>query len=90
VLSGQTARQTDRQQTNKKGIAIMSPSDDEKHVGAQLETHISGADDFTNLKDDTIRVDLQNEHELTVKEVFTKHPALVFWAFYWAMAGVGW
>ncbi|KAL7793211.1 hypothetical protein V8C37DRAFT_378795 [Trichoderma ceciliae] len=67
----------------------MSSSDDEKRAGAPLETHISSIDD-ANPKVDTIRVDIQLEHELTVKEVFVKHPALVFWAFYWAMAGVGW
>ncbi|KAM0258478.1 hypothetical protein ACHAQJ_003817 [Trichoderma viride] len=68
----------------------MGPSDDEKHIGAPLESHISGVEDIANPKDDTIRVDIQNEHELSVKEVFVKHPALVFWSFYWAMAGVGW
>ncbi|RFU81642.1 maltose permease [Trichoderma arundinaceum] len=67
----------------------MGSSDDEKRVGVALETHVSGIDD-ANPKDDTVRVDLQLEHQLTVKEVFIKHPALVFWAFYWAMAGVGW
>ncbi|KAL7945180.1 general substrate transporter [Trichoderma barbatum] len=67
----------------------MGSSDDEKHSGAALERHISGIDD-ANPKDDTVRVDLQREHELTVKEVFFNHPALVFWAFYWAMTGVGW
>lgn len=68
----------------------MGLSEDEKRVGAPLETHVSGVDDFSSPKDETVRVDLQREHELTVKEVFVKHPALVFWAFYWAMAGVGW
>ncbi|EHK39945.1 hypothetical protein TRIATDRAFT_42157 [Trichoderma atroviride IMI 206040] len=68
----------------------MGLSEDEKRVGAPLETHVSGVDDFSSPKDETVRVDIQREHELTVKEVFVKHPALVFWAFYWAMAGVGW
>ncbi|KAL7961106.1 general substrate transporter [Trichoderma compactum] len=67
----------------------MGSSDDEKHSGAALEAHISVVDDL-NPKDDTVRVDIQREHELTVKEVFVNHPALVFWAFYWAMSGVGW
>jgi hypothetical protein len=67
----------------------MGSSDDEKHSGAALEAHISGIEDV-NPKDDTVRVDIRNEHELTVKDVFKHHPALVFWAFYWAMSGVGW
>ncbi|KAH6608913.1 maltose permease [Trichoderma cornu-damae] len=67
----------------------MGSSEDEKRAGAPLEAHISGIDDV-NPKDDTVRVDIQREHELTVKEVFVQHPALVWWAFYWAMAGVGW
>lgn len=67
----------------------MGSSEDEKHIGTTLETHISGVDDVSP-KDETVRVDIQLEHQLTVKEVFVKHPALVWWAFYWAMTGVGW
>lgn len=28
--------------------------------------------------------------ELTLRRVFRDHPALVWWSFYWAMAGVAW
>jgi hypothetical protein len=27
---------------------------------------------------------------MTVKDVFKNHPMVVWWAFYWAMSGVGW
>lgn len=30
------------------------------------------------------------EHELTLRKVLRNHPALVWWSFYWAMAGVAW
>ena len=29
-------------------------------------------------------------HELTLRKVLRDHPALVWWSFYWAMAGVAW
>lgn len=47
----------------------MGLSEDEKRVGAPLETHVSGVDDFSSPKDETVRVDIQREHDLTVKEV---------------------
>jgi hypothetical protein len=28
--------------------------------------------------------------ELTLRKVLRHHPALVWWSFYWAMAGVAW
>ncbi|KOS18026.1 General alpha-glucoside permease [Escovopsis weberi] len=43
-----------------------------------------------HFKQDGILVDIRHEHELTVRQVFIRHPALVLWSFYWAMAGVGW
>lgn len=32
----------------------------------------------------------QQEHNLTLKTVFTNHKAVVWWCFYWAMCAVGW
>lgn len=29
-------------------------------------------------------------YELTLRKVLRDHPALVWWSFYWAMAGVAW
>jgi hypothetical protein len=29
-------------------------------------------------------------HELTLRKVLRDHPVLVWWSFYWAMAGVAW
>ena len=37
-----------------------------------------------------IRADNELEHQLSLKDVFVRHPILVWWSFYWAMAGVGW
>lgn len=54
-----------------------------------LETRVTGVEDVLQAKD-ALRQDNKAEHELTVKQVFTQHPALVWWIFYWAMAGVGW
>jgi len=30
------------------------------------------------------------EHQLTLKEVWKNHPALIGWSFYWSMCAVGW
>jgi len=32
----------------------------------------------------------EQEKQTTVRDVFTKHPRLAWWIFYWAMAAVGW
>ena len=32
----------------------------------------------------------EQEKQITVRDVFTKHPRLAWWIFYWAMAAVGW
>lgn len=53
----------------------------EKPVEARVED--------ANLSE-TIRVDHQLEHELTVRDVFKRHPALVFWCLYWSIAAMGW
>lgn len=54
-----------------------------------LEARISGVEDVTHTKE-ALRDDNKLEHELTVREVLTNHPTLVWWIFFWAMAGVGW
>ncbi|KAJ4165098.1 hypothetical protein LMH87_006745 [Akanthomyces muscarius] len=56
---------------------------------ATLEAHVSGVEDVLHAKE-ALREDNKAEHELTVKQVLTSHPTLVWWIFYWAMAGVGW
>ena len=30
------------------------------------------------------------EHQLTLKEVWKSHPALVGWSLYWSMCAIGW
>jgi hypothetical protein len=32
----------------------------------------------------------EQEKQITVRDVFAKHPRLAWWIFYWAMAAVGW
>ncbi|TDZ67823.1 Major facilitator-type transporter ecdC [Colletotrichum trifolii] len=32
----------------------------------------------------------QQEHDLTLREVFKNHKTIVWWCFYWAMAAIGW
>ncbi|KAF4980637.1 hypothetical protein FZEAL_3386 [Fusarium zealandicum] len=54
-----------------------------------LEAKASAAE-FANSKTDALNVERQAEHDLTIKQVLTRHPALVWWSFYWAMAAVGW
>jgi hypothetical protein len=33
---------------------------------------------------------LQEEHDLTLGEVFKNHKLIIWWCFYWAMAAIGW
>ncbi|EGX89337.1 maltose permease [Cordyceps militaris CM01] len=54
-----------------------------------LESHATGVEDVLQTKD-ALRHDNKAEHELTVKQVLKSHPILVWWIFYWAMAGVSW
>ncbi|KAI6782355.1 uncharacterized protein J7T54_008441 [Emericellopsis cladophorae] len=51
------------------------------------EAEVAGIEDQ---KTTAVDVDHQLEHALTVKLVLKHHPALVWWCFFWAMAGVGW
>lgn len=30
------------------------------------------------------------EHQLTMKEVWKNHPALIGWSMYWSMCAIGW
>ncbi|KND91006.1 General alpha-glucoside permease [Tolypocladium ophioglossoides CBS 100239] len=55
----------------------------EKRDAATVEAHPSGVEQ-------TIRADHQLEHALTVRDVFRRHPALVFWSVYWSLAATGW
>ena len=32
----------------------------------------------------------EQEKQITVRDVFSNHPRLAWWIFYWAMAAVGW
>jgi hypothetical protein len=61
-----------------------------KDGGHPTEPHVSGHE-FADLKGEAVvESDRQAEHDLTLKQVFINHPALAWWSFYWAMAGVGW
>ncbi|KAH7141012.1 general substrate transporter [Dactylonectria macrodidyma] len=66
-------------------IAPVGAKDDVHHV----EPQASGLE-YADPKTDTVIADRQAEHDLTMKQVFLRHPALAWWSFYWAMAGVGW
>lgn len=44
-----------------------------------------------NVVSDTDRARIQEaEHGLNLRRILRHHPALVWWSFYWAMAGVAW
>lgn len=62
---------------------------DRKEDVDALESRVSGVEDISAPKA-AMRDDHKLEHRMTVKEVFTNHPALVWWTFFWAMAAVGW
>lgn len=55
------------------------------------DAQAAGIEDISNKHQNlNVQVDNQLEHDLTLKLVFNRHPALVWWCFYWAMAAVGW
>ena len=53
------------------------------------EHGVSGVE-HANPKSEVVATERQAEHNLTLKQVFRNHPALIWWSLYWAMAGVGW
>lgn len=50
------------------------------------EAHVAGIEDPQK----EVQVDHNLEHELTLRDVFKKHPSMIWWCFYWAMAAIGW
>lgn len=62
---------------------------DTKDKSDALEARVFGVGEL-NFKHETVRTYHLLEHELTIKDVFNRHPALIWWSFYWSMAGVGW
>ncbi|KFA56682.1 hypothetical protein S40293_06223 [Stachybotrys chartarum IBT 40293] len=54
-----------------------------------LHTTASCAE-FVDAKSDAVDADRQEEHDLTLRQLFRRHPAIVGWSFFWAMAAVGW
>ncbi|KZL72414.1 maltose permease [Colletotrichum tofieldiae] len=59
---------------------------DGKDVSDHLEASVSHHD----AKGAATATTNQQEHDLTVREVFKSHKAIVWWCFYWAMAAIGW
>ncbi|VTT83770.1 unnamed protein product [Fusarium fujikuroi] len=55
----------------------------------ELQAKVSGTE-FIDAKSHAVEADRQAEHELTLKQCFQKHPAIVWWCFYWSIAAVGW
>jgi hypothetical protein len=51
------------------------------------QEHIESAGSETN---DTTRRANDLDKQVTVRDVFTKHPQLAWWIFFWAMSAVGW
>lgn len=62
---------------------------DRKEDVNALETQVSGVEDISTQKGQ-LQTDHRLEHEMTLREIFTKHKVLVWWIFFWAMGGVGW
>lgn len=47
-------------------------------------------DTESNLKSAVAATANQQEHELTLGDLFRNHKAVIWWCFFWAMAAVGW
>ncbi len=62
---------------------VMDPA----HIeAASLDNHGSEP----NLKSAVVAAANQQEHELTLADLFRDHKPVVWWCFFWAMAAVGW
>lgn len=56
---------------------------------AMAEHGVTGVE-HVDSKTENVGIERQAEHDLTLKQVFRNHKALVWWSFFWAMAAVGW
>ena len=36
------------------------------------------------------RADIETEHQLTFRDVWKHHKAIIGWSFFWAMCAIGW
>jgi hypothetical protein len=64
---------------------IMGKADDTSSH-AVMEATVSHHD----TKEEKTSNALQQEHDLTLRDVFKNHKTIVWWCFFWAMAAVGW
>jgi hypothetical protein len=67
----------------------METSNTTAKADLELQAKVSGTE-FIDAKSHAIETDRQAEHELTLKQCFKQHPAVVWWCFYWAIAAIGW
>ncbi|KAK1980068.1 maltose permease [Colletotrichum cereale] len=59
---------------------------EKQDISDRLEASVSHQD----AKEPALATTMQQEHDLTAREVFKNHKAIVWWCFYWAMAAIGW
>ncbi|KAF5123927.1 Sugar transport protein 12 [Metarhizium anisopliae] len=62
---------------------------DTKDKSDTIEARVLGVGELS-FKHETVRTCHLLEHRLTIKDVFNRHPALIWWSFYWSISGVGW
>jgi hypothetical protein len=43
-----------------------------------------------NRKTSLVAVDADAEHQLTFRDVWKNHKAIIGWSFFWAMCAIGW
>ncbi|KAJ3950306.1 uncharacterized protein N0V96_001450 [Colletotrichum fioriniae] len=56
----------------------------------EVSDHLEASVSHHDAKGLAVGATNQQEHDLTVREVFKNHKAIVWWCFYWAMAAIGW
>jgi hypothetical protein len=62
------------------------------HAKASLEINNDKLEEATTTAVENVASETRTgaANELTLRKVLRDHPALVWWSFYWAMAGVAW
>jgi hypothetical protein len=44
----------------------------------------------SNIKPSLVRANIEQEHQLTFRDVWENHRSIVGWSFFWAMCAIGW
>ena len=65
----------------------MEKAADTLHEGVTLQTHATPSAEGA---EDKLTADAEQEHHLTIRDIWKNHKGLMGWSFFWAMCAIGW